>query len=366
MVNSLHRLQGLMRDAGLDLLTLLPGPNLSYLTGLHFHLMERPTVLFVPVSGEAAILLPELEAARAAEALPNLTQFTYGEGESDRSQAFLAAAGRFSTASRVGVEPLHMRFHEHELLLEAAPGWNLVSAEDTLLKLRIRKSRDEIDLMQVAVQLAEEALHNTLPHVQTGMSERELAAELVIQLLRAGSEPDLPFEPIVASGPNSALPHATPTDRKLASGDLLIIDWGARHKGYISDLTRTFSIGTPDERMREIHSLVERANQAGRETARSGVSVEQVDQAARQVIEAGGYGEYFIHRTGHGIGLEAHEPPAIRAGDSLELETGMTFTIEPGIYLPGEGGVRIEDNVAVTEGGLKVLSSLPRALIELP
>jgi Xaa-Pro dipeptidase len=366
MADSLRRLQELMQDAELDLLTLLPGPNLYYLTSLHFHLMERPTVLFVPVSGEAAIVLPELEAARAAEALPNLTRFPYGEEESERAQAFQAAASHFSGVSRVGVEPLRMRFFEQELLLEAAPGWSLVSAEEALLQLRIHKSGDEIDRMQVAVQIAEKALHDTLPLIQTGMSERELAAELVIQLLRAGSEPDLPFDPIVASGPNSALPHATPTDRKLTSGDLLIIDWGARHGGYISDLTRTFSIGPATDRMRQIHALVEGANRAGREATVPGVRAGQVDRAAREVIEAGGFGEYFIHRTGHGIGLEAHEPPGIRAGEGLQLELGMTFTIEPGIYLPGEGGVRIEDNVAVTEDGLQVLSSLTRDLIELP
>jgi Xaa-Pro dipeptidase len=325
MDDSLHRLQGLMQDAELDLLALLPGPNLYYLTGLNFHLMERPTVLLVPAAGEAAVVLPELEAERAAALQPDLQRFAYGEADVDRINAF-----------------------------------------ELLSQLRLRKSKEEIQRMHQAIQIAETAIRKTLPAVAEGMSEKELAAELVVQLLRAGSEPDLPFSPIVASGPNSALPHATPTDRKLASGDMLIIDWGARYLGYISDLTRTFSIGPPPSRMTEIHALVERANQAARQAAHQGVTVEQVDRAARAVIEAGGFGEFFTHRTGHGIGLEAHEPPGIRSGDDLRLEPGMTFTIEPGIYLPGEGGVRIEDNVSVTEGGLQVLSSLPRGLSELP
>jgi Xaa-Pro dipeptidase len=365
MVDSLRKLQALMQAAELDLLTLLPGSNLYYLTGLNFHLMERPTVLFVPVAGEAAIVLPELEAVRVAEALPEMERFAYGEQESDRAGAFQEAAARFRTARRIGVEPLRMRFFEQELLLESNPGWQLVSAEQVLLQLRLRKSEDEIELMRQAVLIAEKALQNALPAVGAGRTEQEVAAELIVQLLRAGSEPDLPFDPIVASGPNSALPHATPTDRKLGPGDMLIIDWGARSRGYISDLTRTFSIGRAPDRMLDIHALVEAANQAARQAATGGVSVDQVDRAARAVIAAGGYGEYFIHRTGHGIGLEAHEPPGIRSGDSLRLEPGMTFTIEPGIYLPGEGGVRIEDNVAVAESGLQVLSSLPRGLIEL-
>jgi len=365
MDDSLRKLQRLMQAAELDLLTLLPGPNLFYLTGLNFHLMERPTVLFVPLEGEAAIVLPELEAVRVAEALPAMKRFAYGEKESDRAGAFQQAAARFRGARRLGVEPLRMRYFEQELLLEANPGWQLVSAEQVLLELRLRKSADEIKFMSRAVLIAETALQNALPAIRTGMTEQEVAAELIVQLLRAGSESDLPFAPIVASGPNSALPHATPTDRTLGQGDMLIIDWGARFQGYISDLTRTFSIGRAPDRMLEIHALVEAANQAARQAATRGASVDQVDRAARAVIATGGYGEYFLHRTGHGIGLEAHEPPGIRSGDSLRLEPGMTFTIEPGIYLPGEGGVRIEDNVAVAESGLQVLSSLPRGLVEL-
>jgi len=352
-----------MGNAGLDLLAVLPGPNLVYLAGLHFHLMERPTLLLVPSESDPALVLPELEAARVTDAQPGLTCFSYGESDDERRQAFEQAARHFAAARRVGIEPLRMRFFEQQLLLGAAPQWELVDAGAVLSELRLRKTPLEIQNMRQAVLIAEQALKSTLPAVRPGMSERELAAELVIQLLRAGSEPDLPFAPIVASGPNSALPHATPTDRKLQAGDMLIIDWGARHAGYISDLTRTFSIGPPSETMLAVHKLVEAANQAGREAAHDGVSVGQVDRAAREVIEAGGYGEYFIHRTGHGIGLEPHEPPGIRAGDALRLEAGMTFTIEPGIYLPGQGGVRIEDNVAVTQGGLMVLSSLPRGLV---
>jgi Xaa-Pro dipeptidase len=166
----------------------------------------------------------------------------------------------------------------------------------------------------------------------------------------------------VASGPNSALPHATPTDRQLAPGDLLIIDWGARSGGYISDITRTFAVGEVDPEFNRIHQVVLEANIAGQSAVRPGATCNAVDQATRQVILDAGYGERFIHRTGHGIGLEPHEPPNIRSGEMVPLEAGMTFTVEPGIYLPGRAGVRIEDNVVVTENGVETLTVLERSL----
>jgi Xaa-Pro dipeptidase len=172
----------------------------------------------------------------------------------------------------------------------------------------------------------------------------------------------MPFKPIVASGPNSALPHATPTDRKLKNGDLLIIDWGATVNGYISDITRTFAIGEIDTELEEIHTIVQRSNAAGREAIQPDVPCEVIDQASRSVIDNAGYGPFFIHRTGHGIGLEAHEHPNIREGNLQILTPGMTFTVEPGIYLPDRGGVRVEDNVIVTESGGESLSTYNRQL----
>jgi Xaa-Pro dipeptidase len=206
----------------------------------------------------------------------------------------------------------------------------------------------------------------TLPLIQIGMTERQLAAELSLQLLRHGSDPELAFSPIVASGPNSANPHAFPTDRRLSPGDVLIIDWGASVGGYISDLTRTFSLGEPDPELVTIAQVVAEANTAARALAAPGVTTGQVDHAARSIIDGAGFGEYFIHRTGHGIGLDGHEEPYIRSGNLLPLTPGMTFTIEPGIYLPGRGGVRIEDDMVITADSCESLSDLPRELISIP
>jgi Xaa-Pro dipeptidase len=227
------------------------------------------------------------------------------------------------------------------------------------------KDLEEISLMKKAVEIAEAAMLATLPVIKTGMTERQVCAELVQQLFQAGCDPEMPFSPIVSAGANSANPHASPSDCILNPGDLLVIDWGASYEGYFSDLTRTFAVGVPDPEFVHIAEIVLQANSAGRAAARPGVPAEEVDRAARSVIEKSGYGQYFTHRTGHGLGRESHEEPYIREGNQMELAPGMVFTIEPGIYIPRKNGVRIEDNVVITAEGAQCLSSLPRELLTI-
>lgn len=353
----------LLEAEDLDALILMPGANLQYLTGLSFHLMERPIVMFNLPNKKPVLIVPNLEREKAEGSSLNLEVLSYQEDQASRDSAFKQAFKPLGAEpKRIGVEPLVMRFHELSLLQELEPDWEFISAGTLLNEIRIKKNEAEVELMRQAVSVAEEAMRETIPLIRTGMSERELASELMMQLLRAGSEPILPFDPVVASGPNSALPHASPSNRTLQPGDLLIIDWGARVGGYISDLTRTFAVEQLEPDLETIHLIVQQANDAGRDVVKPGATCGSVDQEARRVIEAAGYGEYFIHRTGHGIGLEVHEAPYI-VGDSLsQLETGMTFTVEPGIYLPGRGGVRIEDNIVVTERGGESMSRFDRAL----
>jgi Xaa-Pro dipeptidase len=250
-------------------------------------------------------------------------------------------------------------------LSESAPKAEFISAEDCVSKLRMYKDQSELSAMRRAVDIAQQALLATLPLVKIGITEQELSAELTLQLFRAGCDPQTPFAPIVSSGPNAANPHATPSDRRLSPGDLLVIDWGASFEGYISDITRTFAIGNLEAEYAQICRIVLEANSAGRMSARPGITAEVVDQAARAVIESAGYGKYFTHRTGHGLGMEGHEDPYIRAGNLMHLEAGMTFTIEPGIYLPGRNGVRIEDDVVITSTGAESLTSLSREVRQL-
>lgn len=359
-----ERLVAKLKASNLQALALNPGPSLTYFTGLQFHLMERPVVAIFPARGQPALVIPELESAKT-ERLPFPAHIsTYPEDPRAWSQAFQNAfqAVSLDSQSRIGIEPRRLRVLELRFMENAAPQASFVAADDVLASLRAIKDPHEVAAMQTAVHIAQDALEATLEHFRVGMTEKELAAELSMQLLRHGSESELPFAPIVSAGPNSANPHASPSERRIQTGDLLVIDWGATYQGYVSDLTRTFAIGAVEPELQLIARIVAEANAAGRAAARPDISAGFVDQAARQVIEAAGYGDYFIHRTGHGLGLEGHEEPYIRNDNEEPLLPGMTFTVEPGIYLPGRNGVRIEDNVVITTGGAQTLSDLPREL----
>jgi Xaa-Pro dipeptidase len=361
------KLPKILKSAGLDGLAINPSPSLPYLTGLDFHMSERPVVLFIPLGSPAIIVLPELEAPKLDSLPPDLElqAFPYGEDPDTWAQAFKQAvrAGGLGKA-KIGVEPRALRVLELRLLESAAPEAEFVSGEASIAALRMRKDEAEIAAMRQAVKIAQDSLRATLPKIKPGASEAEIAAALVQQLLRQGSS-KLPFSPIVSSGPNSANPHATPTSRKLAHGDLLVIDWGANVDGYFSDITRTFAIGDAEGELVKIAQIVGEANFAGRQAAKAGTPAGQVDRLTRAVIEDAGYGEYFIHRTGHGLGRETHEEPFLRAGNPQPLEVGMTFTIEPGIYLPGRAGARVEDDIVLTPEGPESLTDLPRELVIL-
>lgn len=363
-VESLRQLQA---ANGIACVALMPGANLLYFTGLPAHISERPTVAFVPCDGQPAILLPELEAPAARGHLPgNVRLFTYRD-EDGHEHAFHQVAEELELdGETIGVEYLGMRLLEARRIEQAAPGCRLLAVEPWLPPLRMRKDNAEIGHMREAVAIAERAMLSLLDAgaIRAGRSELEVAADLRVALLREGAQGDA-FPPIVVAGPNSASPHASPSDRPMKSGELVVIDWGAVHKGYRSDITRTFVLGTPTAEMERIHDAVLAANQAGRLVIRPNMPAQEVDRAARRAITRSGYGQYFIHRTGHGLGLETHEPPYIVEGNQELLESGMTFTVEPGIYIPDFGGVRIEDDVVVTADGSETLTSLPRDLIRL-
>ncbi|MFN8403061.1 MAG: Xaa-Pro peptidase family protein [Anaerolineales bacterium] len=359
----LDKLNASLSTGGLDSVILNPGPTLSYLTGLNFHLMERPVVLFFAKDQTPALVLPELELQKVANLPYKLQVFSYSENPAEWDAAFRKAAQALGLdGKRIGVELRQLRLLEFRYVKNAAPEADFPDAGDALSQLRLRKDKTEVEAMRRAVQIAQSALEATIPLIKIGMTEKELSAELVMQLFKHGSEPEMPFSPIVSSGPNSANPHASPSDRKLQAGDLLVVDWGAAHGGYISDLTRTFAVGEVDAEYAKIHKIVQEANAAGRAASKPGVPCADVDKAARDVIEQAGYGKYFTHRTGHGIGMEGHEDPYMRGDNMQLLEPGMAFTVEPGIYLAGRNGVRIEDNVVITESGADVLSDMPREM----
>ncbi len=362
-VARLQRLRAAMAQAQLDCVAAIAGPNLYYLTGLSFHLSERPTVGLFPLQGDPVLVAGNLEESKVVGGAPYPMRGFYYTDAGGPVMAFREAAQALRLSKpRLGVEYGRMRVMELRLIEDAFLNPRVDAAEGVFAGLRMTKDALELSLMRRAVAIAEAAVLATLPTIRVGQTERQIAAELVVQALRAGSDAEMPFAPIVASGPNSALPHATVTDRALQPGDLLTLDWGAAHGGYMADLTRTYAVGEISDELKTIYELVRQANAAGCAASRPGALAADVDAAARAAITAGGYGEYFVHRVGHGLGLEGHEDPSMHGRNETALEPGMTFTIEPGIYLPGKGGVRIEDDVVVTETGCESLSTLPREL----
>ncbi len=356
----LERLQRELQNRQIDCLALVPGTNLYYVTGLEFHLMERPTVGFVPAVGHPVFAIPALEAAKFDRSLAfEVSLFPYTD-EAGPTDAFRNAIAALPEIHTLAVEHLQMRILELKLVQRHLPNAILENANPIMDTLRQFKDENEIALMRGSIGIAEQALQAVIAQIRPGMTEHQVASRLMMALFEAGGG-TLPFEPIVLAGPRAALPHGSPTDRQLEPGEVLLIDFGTRKGGYVSDITRTFAVGRPlTGKHQKVYETVKAANAAGVAAAKPGVTCQDVDRAARQVIEEAGFGQYFIHRTGHGIGLDGHESPYIVEGNQTELQPGMTFTVEPGIYIPGEIGVRIEDNVLITPDGHECLTSFSR------
>jgi Xaa-Pro aminopeptidase len=263
-----------------------------------------------------------------------------------------------------GFESAHLVHRDFQRLLEAGARWQWRPTIDLVESLRERKDENELAHIRDAVAAAERALELTLSHVRAGMTELEVAGILESSLRQAGSD-GFPFPSIVASGPNAALPHARPTSRQLQKGDFLLLDFGARVGGYCSDITRTFVVGRASQEQREIYDVVRLANDRAVRAVRPGMTGRDADGVARGYIQDRGFGDLFGHSLGHGIGLEVHEAPRLAKTAEGPLVEGAVVTVEPGIYRPGWGGVRIEDDVHLGAGGAQVLTRFPRELIEI-
>ncbi len=355
------QLQQLAAQSQLHAVAIMPGPNMQYFTGLHFHLSERPTLAIFPITGQPVLICPAFEATKTQRSPIAWQLFTYVDGQ-DPLEAFHAASHALQLdQKRLGVEAYKMRVLELRLLEKAAYALQCEPADALIAQLRMIKDTDEIVAMRRAIEITERALDDVLDAVRVGMTERQIANLLTQALLQRGAE-GLAFEPLIQSGPNTALPHATAGERVVLAGEVLLLDFGVTLDGYNSDITRTFVMGETSAEIKKIYELVKQANAAGRAAAKPGATGQDVDRAARKVIVDAGYGQYFTHRTGHGLGLEGHEPPYMVEGNAVPLEAGNTFTIEPGIYVPGLGGVRIEDDMVITADGAESLTTYDREL----
>ncbi len=364
-----HAARALAAEAGTDLLVLTPGSDLRYLTGYDAHAMERLTALAVPRQGEPFLVVPRLEAPMVevspAGAL-GLEVLAWEETEDPFALLAGAATARLGAApSRIAVGA--RTWAEHALGVQRAlPGAALELAGPVLDPLRRVKSAAEIEELALAGAAIDRVHARMAEFLTVGRTEAAVGADIAAAILAEGHV-GVDFT-IVGSGPNGASPHHELSDRTVRAGDVVVVDIGGRTAtGYRSDCTRTYVVGgaaAPD--VAEWYGVLHAAQQAAVAAVAPGVTAEQVDAAARQVIADAGWGAHFIHRTGHGIGLDTHEAPYIVEGNDLPLVPGMAFSVEPGIYLAGRCGARIEDIVVCTEDGARSLNAGPRELVELP
>ena len=357
----LARAEAAMSAAGVDALLLGPGADLRYLTGYHALPLERLTLLVARADGRHTLVVPTLERPRAADAGVPAGVALVDHGETDDPFALVAAALEgVERAPRLGVgDRLWSTFLLG--LQSTLPDASWERASTVLRELRMRKSPDEVDALRRAGQ-AIDRVHEQVPGLlRPGRTEAEVARDIADLIVAEGH--DRVNFTIVASGPNGASPHHESGDRRLQSGDAVVVDIGGTLDGYCSDCTRDYVVGAAPDGYDAAHRALEEAQAAACDAVRPGVTAESVDAAARDLLAAAGYGEAFVHRTGHGIGLEEHEDPYIVSGNGTLLEPGMAFSIEPGVYLAGRFGMRIEDIVVVTDDACERLNTTDRAAV---
>jgi Xaa-Pro aminopeptidase len=349
------RLISLLGEQKLDVLLVTSLPNVRYLTGF------TGSNAALVVSGDRSVLFTDPRyRIQASEETGYPVRVAKGP-------LITAVAGFLKNARwrAIGFERAHTNYDAWTILDEAFPSGARLKPTATLIeRLRMVKSDEEIALIRQSMDATVRAFEQVIHRVRPGRTELEIAAELDYRMRKSGAEQPA-FETIVASGPRSALPHARPTNRRLAEGDLLLADMGAFREGYASDMTRVAFLGKPPARVKQMYNAVLLAQLAALEAVREGVAAQSVDRAARQVLRNFKLDRQFVHSTGHGLGLEIHEAPRLGKRDRTVLQAGMAVTIEPGVYLQGFGGIRIEDTVAVTRTGCEVLTRAPKELLML-
>jgi Xaa-Pro aminopeptidase len=351
------RLRARIAAAGVDALLVTRLPNVRYLTGFTGSagtLLVGPDGLLVVTDGRYETQVGEQLAAAGVDARVEIGR-TQAE-QLDRLEEAVAPV------ARLGLEAHGITWAEQRTLAHRLADTELVPTEDLVEALRRVKDQGEVARIRAACAIGDDALAELLPRLADGPTEADFAVELEHAMRRRGAT-GMSFDPIVASGPNAAKPHARPSGRVIGTGELVVLDFGCIVDGYCSDITRTVSVGDPGSDARGLWDLVAASQQAGRDAVRPGAACAAVDRACRDIIDAAGLGEAFVHGTGHGVGLEIHEAPRVARTAPGTLDDRTVVTVEPGVYLPGVGGVRIEDTVVVTENGAVLLTEAPKSLV---
>ncbi|KUO76494.1 MAG: hypothetical protein APF77_18145 [Clostridia bacterium BRH_c25] len=350
-----------LKENCLDAMIVGPSSDLEYLTGLHFHPDERFKALFALSDGRFFHIIPELYYEEAREKLGNESKIYVWSDTAGFLSAVVQARDEY------GIKDMAMGVNDGvravDLLdMQECLNVSFANGSGVLEKMRLIKSEEERKFLRKAAEIADRVMGEIIKYIRPGLIERDISNRIKELFIECGGQ-GLAFDSIVASGPNTSRPHYNKDERIIEEKDIIILDFGCRYNGFCSDISRTIFVGEPTEEQRKIFDIVVRANTDAEELVRPGITAEQVDLAARTVIREAGYGHCFLNRTGHGIGMAVHEGPYIKEGNAQVLEPGMTFSVEPGIYIAGRFGMRVEDIVLVTESGKEVLNKSTRDII---
>lgn len=361
LYKQIDKLTELMKNSGIDILVVGPSCDLQYLTGLHPLVDERFKALFVLSDKRCFYIAPELYYEETRELLgQDIDIIKWGDSEGFISAIKEADEKYCLRGKNIGI-------NDGIQAISAVDISNVIdvkflNATAVMENLKLIKDEDAKNNLRKAAHIADEAVKDIVKFIKPNMTEYDIKVRLEELLIEHGGE-GIAFDTIIASGPNSSRPHYNNYDRVIENNDVIIMDFGCKYNGYCSDMSRTVFVGEPTEEQKKVYSIVVEANTKGENCARKGVTAEDVDRAARNVIKEAGYGEYFINRTGHGIGTAVHEGPYIKEGNKQILENGMAFSVEPGIYIPGKFGMRVENIVLINEDKGEVLNKATKDMI---
>lgn len=363
-MKQVERIQSFLKSNNIDAAFITSPDNVFYFTGFRSNPHERLLGVLIFKDAVPFIICPQMEVPDALATGWTGDIVGHQDTENAWDTVVQTIQNKVGVINSLAIEKAHLTVERQEAILERIPAIQISRIDEAINKLRVIKTEDELVNMRKAAELADFAIEVGCKEIAEGKTELEILNAIENAVKEKGGY-QMSFDTMVLSGPKTASPHGNPGDRKIQKGDFILFDLGVVYNGYCSDITRTVSFGEPTEEKREVYETVRRAEEAAVNAVKPGVTAMELDKIARDVITDAGYGEYFTHRLGHGLGISVHEFPSITGVNEMELETGMVFTIEPGIYHPDITGVRIEDDVVVTENGVEVLTKFPKELIVL-
>ncbi|OFW47511.1 MAG: hypothetical protein A2163_05910 [Actinobacteria bacterium RBG_13_35_12] len=355
-----NKLCEIMINNNVDAMMIGPSIDLEFLTGFNPRICERFQAFFILSNGKCFHISPQLYFEEAGKHLDSDTEIFMWKDSGNFLDAIRSTSKKYHLDGKTIA--INNTIRGIDLIdIEGILNAKFINGHDILENLRVIKNKGEIEKLRKAAKLADEVMGETIDYICPGITERDIKKKIEELFMQKGA--DLSFEPIVASGPNSSMPHYCEDSRVIQEKDIIILDLGCKYKGYYSDISRTVFVGGITDEEKKVYDIILRANKAGEETAKQGVKAEDVDKASRDIIKSEGYGQYFLNRTGHGIGISVHEAPYIKTGNKQILERGMAFSVEPGIYMQNKFGIRIEDIIVIGVDGPEVLNNFTKEII---